>query len=395
MGGGLDAEADLSALDAQYGDGDLVANVQRFLRMAGQNQHPVGHSGWWLHVTFLGVLVGTRVSKRPAPIKVPACCSCRYAQRVAVACAGSVAGDEVLTGAFRFAWTRRYTCWRMGEAFSLLPPCATAHLSTTSTMTRSKSPSLMREFALAIVPLFFGVYLFAGLLETYKDDMSSRKDLVLDFYRPMREAQADCRATEQQLMVAYGTQAGTYKLMLGEWDHMVSADPATLTRDYDVLPRSLIESNNKVSAQVADLKAKLDTCIPALFRKYEEVALATATYDRFIDIARQRDSNLRTPCAKRAALLDEAASKFKPESMMDTLRQSLTLDADGAAGRADIKVKLHALGDPAADLYMQLAQSEQAILKVEQDTDVQLIGLFAKEVNRRYKRGLLSVLWPW
>lgn len=262
-------------------------------------------------------------------------------------------------------------------------------------MTRSKSPSLMREFALAIVPLFFGVYLFAGLLETYKDDMSSRKDLVLDFYRPMREAQADCRATEQQLMVAYGTQAGTYKLMLGEWDHMVSADPATLTRDYDVLPRSLIESNNKVSAQVADLKAKLDTCIPALFRKYEEVALATATYDQFIDIARQRDSNLRTPCAKRAALLDEAASKFKPESMMDTLRQSLTLDADGAAGRADIKVKLHALGDPAADLYMHLAQSEQAILKVEQDTDVQLIGLFAKEVNRRYKRGLLSVLWPW
>lgn len=263
------------------------------------------------------------------------------------------------------------------------------------TMTHPKPPSLMRELALAIVPLFFGVFLFAALLETYKDDMSSRKDLVLDFYRPMREAQTDCRATEQQLMVAYGTQSGTYKLMLGEFDHMVSADPATLTRDYDVLPRSILESNNKITAHVSDLKAKLDTCLPALYRKYEEVALATGTYDRFIDIARQRDADLRTPYAKRAALLDEAATKFKPESMMDTLRQSLTLDSETPDGRAAMKVKLHALGEPVVDLYMQLARSEQAILKVEQDTDVQLIGLFAKQVNRRYKRGLFSVLWPW
>lgn len=262
-------------------------------------------------------------------------------------------------------------------------------------MTRPKSPSLVRELIVAIAPIFFSVYLFAGLLETYKDDMSSRKDLVLDFYRPMREAQAGCRATEQQLMVAYGAQAGTYKLMLGELDHMVSADPATLTRDYEILPRSLIESSNKVAAQVSDLKTKLGTCMPALYRKYEEVALATASYDRFIDIAKQRDASLRPLYAKRDALLGEVAGKFQPESMMDTLRQSLTWNDDSPNGRAAIKVKLHAFGDPAVDLYMQLSQSEQAILKVEQDTDVQLIGLFANEVNRRYKRGLLSVLWPW
>lgn len=262
-------------------------------------------------------------------------------------------------------------------------------------MPHPKPPSLMRELAVAIVPLFFGIFLFAALLETYKDDMSSRKELVLDFYRPMREAQADCRATEQQLAVAYGTQSGIYKLMLGEFDHMMSADPATLTRDYDVLPRSILESNNKTTAHVGDLKAKLDTCLPALYRKFEEVALATGTYDRFIDIARQRDANLRAPYAKRSALLDEAASKFKPESMMDTLRQSLTLDTDTPEGRAAMKSKVHAVGEPVADLYMQLAQSEQAILKIEQDTDVQLIGLFAKQVNRRYRQGLLSALWPW
>ncbi|VBD50512.1 Uncharacterised protein [Burkholderia pseudomallei] len=262
-------------------------------------------------------------------------------------------------------------------------------------MPHPKLRSLMRELAVSIVPLFFGVFLFAALLETYKEDISSRKDLVLDFYRPMRDAQADCRATEQQLMLAYGEQSGIYKLMLGEFDHMASPDPATLTPDYAVVPRSIVESNGKVTARVEALKAKSDACIPALYRKYEEVALATGTYDRFMDIARQRDADLRAPYAKRTALGEEAATRFKPESMMTTLRDALKLDTDTSDGRAAMKAKLHALGEPVADLYMQLAQSEQAILKVEQDTDGRLIGLFATQVNRRYKRGLLSVLWPW
>ena len=319
----------------------------------------------------------------------------RCERHVTLAGTGGIAGDVVSTDTFRFAGTSRYTCWRMDGAFQLLPSCVVAHPSMTSTMTHRKSPSLMRELTLAVVPLFFGVYLFAALLETYKDDMSARKDLVLDFYRPMREAQADCRATEQQLMLAYGTQAGTYRLMLSEFDHMASADPATLTRDYDVLPRSIIESNNKITAQVGELTTKLDACTRTLYRKYEEVALATATYDQFLDIARQRDAAVRAPYAKRAALLDEVAAKFKPGSMMDTLRQSLTSDVDTTDAKAAMKVKLHAMGDPAAELYTQLAQTEQAILKVEQDTDAQLIALFATEVSWRYKRGLLRMLWPW
>lgn len=60
-----------------------------------------------------------------------------------------------------------------------------------------------------------------------------------------------------------------------------------------------------------------------------------------------------------------------------------------------VRVFRHALGEPAIDLYRQLAQNEQDVFKVEQETDAQLIGLFAQEVSGRYRRGLLRVLWPW
>ncbi|KVT58071.1 hypothetical protein WK53_28955 [Burkholderia ubonensis] len=61
MGRGLDAEANLIAVNAKDGDGDLVANVQRFSRMAIQDKHAARCSGRWLHETFPGALVGTRV----------------------------------------------------------------------------------------------------------------------------------------------------------------------------------------------------------------------------------------------------------------------------------------------------------------------------------------------
>ncbi|VBI73313.1 Uncharacterised protein [Burkholderia pseudomallei] len=61
VGRGLDAEANLIAVNAKDGDGDLVANVQRFLRMAVQDKHAAWRSGRWLHDAFPGALVGTRV----------------------------------------------------------------------------------------------------------------------------------------------------------------------------------------------------------------------------------------------------------------------------------------------------------------------------------------------
>ena len=262
-------------------------------------------------------------------------------------------------------------------------------------MPRAQAPSLRHELIVAIAPVFLGGFLFTALIETYKDDMTSRKDLVLDFYRPMRDQQAECRATEQQLASAYQTEAGTYRLMLNELDHMVAADPATRARGYEVLPQSLLESNSKVLAQIGELAPKLTLCTQVLYRKYEEVALATATYDEFTKIGEQRDAAVQPLYGQRATLLNQLSNQFTSESLMNTLRDSFLMNDDTADGRNAIKAKVHAIGEPAIGFYTQLARNEADILKVEQEVDKKLITLYAKKVNRRYERGVFSALWPW
>lgn len=261
-------------------------------------------------------------------------------------------------------------------------------------MIGQKLLSMMREIVISIVPLFFGGLLFSALIEGYKNDMSSRKDLVLDFYRPMREMQFECRSTERQLMSAYGGVAGTYKLMMNELDHMASSDPATLTPAYEVIPKSLLETNSKMLARVDELKSKLDTCSPELYRKYEEVALATATYNQFVKIAGERDSAVQSLHAQRDILINKLSGQFAPESAMKLLRDTIQLNDDTPNARNEIKARVHAVGEPIISLYMQFASNEAEIIKAEQDSDNKLISLFAKEVSRRYERGVLSALWP-
>lgn len=253
---------------------------------------------------------------------------------------------------------------------------------------------MVREIAISIVPLFFGGLLFTALIEGYKNDMSSRKDLVVDFYRPMREMQFECRSTERQLMSAYGGVAGTYELVINELDHMASFDPATRTPAYEVIPKSLLETNSKMLTRVNELKSKLDNCTPELYRKYEEIALATATYGQFLKIAGERDSAVQSLYVQRDILINKLGGQFTPESVMKVLRDSLRLNDDTPDARNEIKEKVRAVGESIISLYLKFASNEAEIIKVEQDADNKFISLFAKEVSRRYERGVLSALWP-
>ena len=60
-------------------------------------------------------------------------------------------------------------------------------------MSENKKESLWKDILIAVIPLFFGSLLFGDILESYKHEVSSRSEIMNDFYRPMRETQANCQ----------------------------------------------------------------------------------------------------------------------------------------------------------------------------------------------------------
>jgi len=261
-------------------------------------------------------------------------------------------------------------------------------------MADTSQKSLLRDLLVAIIPLFFGAFIFAGMLETYKNGMLSQKDLVVDVYRPMREALIDCRTTQNQLFLSQHELANTFRLMLNECDHMTTVDPRLLTRDYVQLPQSIYEANQKVSTRTNELGSAFNACSSALFRRYEEVALATGTYDKFLEIQKTRTAALTALYTNRNGIANDLAEKVNADSMMNTLRNSLSSEMNTAEEKAAFSKKIHEFAGPAIELWTMLAKSQEDEFKIDQKTDEQLVSMFAKEVSRRYKRGLFSALWP-
>ncbi|UEC05311.1 hypothetical protein [Burkholderia vietnamiensis] len=80
---------------------------------------------------------------------------------------------------------------------------------------------------------------------------------------------------------------------------------------------------------------------------------------------------------------------------MDTLRQSVSTDFDSPEARRSLALKIDQFGNSAIYFFTKMGQNEQDIYKIDQNTDMQLISLFANEVSRRYRRGFLSAMLQW
>jgi hypothetical protein len=49
-----------------------------------------------------------------------------------------------------------------------------------------RAQSFSSQLIIAIISIFLGSFLFAGVLENYKKDQGLQDELIKDYYRPMR-----------------------------------------------------------------------------------------------------------------------------------------------------------------------------------------------------------------
>nr|UKE85172.1 hypothetical protein KXZ65_09115 [Pectobacterium sp. PL152] len=106
--------------------------------------------------------------------------------------------------------------------------------------------SFSSQLLIAIIPIFLGSFLFAGVLESYKKDQGLQMELIKDYYRPMRELQGFCSTSHNELFLKYGDLAGSYQLMFDEIVHMFETPESKLGRDYEAIPMSVVKANSEL-----------------------------------------------------------------------------------------------------------------------------------------------------
>lgn len=257
-------------------------------------------------------------------------------------------------------------------------------------MIQNTTTSIWRSLVLTIIPLFFGSLLFGGILESYKNDATARKEIMTDFYRPMRETQAECNKTHNNLFLKYGEVSGSYQLMLEEFNHLTTTDPAKMTKEYQILLESMLSTHTKVNTEAKDLESKLEQCRTKLFRQYGELALVTGTYAKYLELSKDRASRLNELHAARKAASEKMLKNYDISNLRDVVRNFLQVTFETQEKKNAAAQKINELVTPIIQHYLQLSANEQEMFKVDTKFFEDLNNIYSAEINDRFERGFIA-----
>ena len=250
--------------------------------------------------------------------------------------------------------------------------------------------SFSSQLLIAVIPIFLGSFLFAAVLESYKKDQGIQKELIKDYYRPMREQQGLCSSSHNELFLNYGELSGSYQLMFNELVHMSATPDSKLGRDYDVIPMSIIKANSELKNQIKELKKKVDNCRSELIFKYEELALATGTYPEFTELAQKRAKEINTIYSERKKKAEDNTKEIDPNQLIPLMRELISVDLSNDESKSTYMGKIEKIFEPAKQHNSIMAKTEQSIFQKEHEFFENLHKLYAGEISKKYSSGFFS-----
>jgi hypothetical protein len=257
-------------------------------------------------------------------------------------------------------------------------------------MSENKKESLWKDILIAVIPLFFGSLLFGGILESYKHEVSSRSEIMNDFYRPMRETQANCQKTHNNLFLKYGEVAGTFQFMLNEFKQLSMKDSSKMTKEYQIFLESILSTHTKTQTDVNELEKKLNLCKIKLFREYEELALVIGVYQKFTKLFSDRTSKVDNLYVARKTVAEKILKNYDIKKMIGMLRNFLQHNFTRQELKNVATQKIDELSTPFIQHFLQLSKNEEEIFNVEVQFFEDLHKIFTNEISDRFERGFIA-----
>ncbi|MDU1061514.1 MAG: hypothetical protein E7A34_09990 [Leclercia adecarboxylata] len=251
------------------------------------------------------------------------------------------------------------------------------------------SPSFSGQLLIAIIPIFLGSFLFAGVLENYKKDQGVQAELIKDYYRPMRELQGSCLTSHNELFIKYTELSGSYKIMLNELQYIFATPDFKLSREYEAIPISIMKTNTQLKKRVEVLEETVKKCRADLFLKYEELSLATGSYSEFMKLADKRASEINAIYSERNKKFKENLKDIDPNQLMPLMRQYVSLDLSDETNKSKLSGEINTMFDALNHHSLIMADSEQTIFQKENDFAQKLKDLFANKISNKHSDGFI------
>lgn len=257
-------------------------------------------------------------------------------------------------------------------------------------MSESNNQPMWAQVLVAFLPVFFGSFLFVGVLENYKNDSQLGGQIIENSFIPMRELQGSCHNSHNELSLQYGNLSGAYQLMLNELEHLFSTPESELGMDYEILSKSVFETYSETNRKVDELKDFVSNCRLELFRKYEELALMTSTYETFFDMANNKADSINEVYEERYDLSQTARKDIEAIDLMAMMRDLLSTQLMSNSDKEDLMNNMRKIAPIVIEHNQNMMNTEQKMFNIHIEFDNNLRTLFAGKISDMYDEGFLG-----
>ncbi|TAN57268.1 MAG: hypothetical protein EPN26_02705 [Rhodospirillales bacterium] len=267
-----------------------------------------------------------------------------------------------------------------------------AAIQSSDKCNKNEWANLWRNLILSVVPLFFGSLLFSGLIELYKDDISSKRLILTDQFRPMREIAVNCHNLHNRLSNEYINLSGSFALSFNELNRVVNRGNS-LGPDYAKIADAVLSTRSESEKLVKQLDGDVNACYSKLWRQYEEVAIVTASYEDFLKISSHHIDNMNAILRKSGDEIRQISGDtdlLKVWNGFVELAAAKNRNAEQAQHYIEANPRLFSI---ATEFNAHMSRREAELLSERDAVSNEAGSLFAKKINELFAEGFFHRLF--
>ncbi|EJE8154280.1 hypothetical protein M5103_001973 [Vibrio alginolyticus] len=246
------------------------------------------------------------------------------------------------------------------------------------------------SFLKQLLLLILGSFVFVVVAEGYKSDLGRNKDLVKEYYRPVKVAMSNCLSPHNQLFLKHAELGGSYQLVFDELVFMFNNQGIANSHAYQEFPTALLKSNNSVKKEIESLKTNIESCRVKVYQAYEELALVTGKFDSYQKLYSEHIDTLKDLNNKLKDNIPAEIKTFDVKEVVPMMREYLTLDLSKNENQELLMQRIEIMSRAVIKMEMNKAEVEQSKFNENKRFHDALMKIFLEEINRRNSPSIVS-----
>lgn len=257
----------------------------------------------------------------------------------------------------------------------------------------SFTETFIKPLALSTIPLFLGSLVFAGVIESYKDESTLKIKILEEYFKPTREITSTCLKSQSELYLQYPIHSSSLRLFSEEMTHLIDNPSLNSNPDYELVLKSLAETHFKSAKKLQDLQEKVENCKIQAFHALEVLSLASGTFDKFTELSKSRADTLNLAYKTRGIESKENTSNANIIDAQALMRGIATTDITSIKGQKEFKKKMADML-PIIEKHSEImSRTETQMYKSESEFYSKARAAASTQISNKFKGGFLAWLF--